>query len=142
MAHVEALLIEAGVGSSTVEPVETMYERVGGEAFFVALVDRFYAGVVVDPVLRPLYPDDLTDAKTHLALFLVQYWGGPRTYGEVRGHPRLRMRHAPFVIADLERDAWLRHMNAAVRTAGLGPDDEAELLAYFDMAAHQLVNTG
>ena len=119
-----------------------MYQRVGGDAFFVALVDRFYAGVAGDPVLRPLYPDDLTDPKAHLALFLIQYWGGPRTYGDVRGHPRLRMRHAPFVITNLERDAWLRHMNEAVRTGGLAPEDEAEMLAYFDMAAHQLVNTG
>ncbi len=127
-------------GSSTVAAVATMYERVGGEAFFVTLVDRFYEGVVADPVLRPLYPDDLAESRAHLALFLAQYWGGPPAYNELRGHPRLRMRHAPFVIGTLERDAWLRHMTGAVRAAGLAPDDEAELLAYFEMAATQLMN--
>ncbi|HLG68285.1 MAG TPA: globin [Acidimicrobiales bacterium] len=118
-----------------------MYERVGGSQFFVDLVDRFYDGVAGDPVLRPLYPDDLTGPRAHLALFLQQYWGGPPTYNEQRGHPRLRMRHAPFVISVLERDAWLRHMTDAVRQAGLPPDDERELLAYFEMAARTLVNT-
>ena len=119
-----------------------MFERVGGAEFFTALVERFYAGVAMDPVLRPLYPDDLTEPKAHLAMFFVQYWGGPRTYSEQRGHPRLRMRHAPFAIGALERDAWLRHMTEAVRTADLSKEDEAELLAYFDMAAHQLMNIG
>jgi hemoglobin len=119
-----------------------MYERVGGEPFFVALVDRFYEGVAGDPVLRPLYPDDLTGPKAHLASFLVQYWGGPRTYSETRGHPRLRMRHAPFVIGDLERGAWLRHMTEAVHAAGLAAPEQEELLEYFSMAAHTLVNTG
>jgi hemoglobin len=119
-----------------------MYERVGGEPFFVALVDRFYEGVAGDPVLRPLYPDDLTEPKAHLAAFLVQYWGGPRTYSESRGHPRLRMRHAPFVIGDLERGAWLRHMTEAVHAAGLAAAEQEELLEYFSMAARTLVNTG
>jgi hemoglobin len=118
----------------------TLYERVGGEEWFVALVDRFYKGVATDLLLRPLYPDDLTDSKAHLAGFLVQYWGGPTTYSDQRGHPRLRMRHAPFVIGDAERDAWLRHMNEAVRTGGLSKGDESEVLAYFDMAAHAMVN--
>jgi hemoglobin len=122
--------------------VESLYERVGGTPFFVALVDRFYAGVSGDPVLRPLYPDDLNDPKAHLAMFLAQYWGGPTTYSETRGHPRLRMRHAPFVIGELERDAWLRHMGAAVRDGRLDRGDEAELLAYFEMAAQTLVNAG
>ncbi|HMD46466.1 MAG TPA: globin [Acidimicrobiales bacterium] len=117
-----------------------MYERVGGDAFFVQLVDRFYVGVAGDPVLRPLYPDDLTEPRAHLAAFLVQYWGGPTTYGETRGHPRLRMRHAPFVIGPLERDAWLRHMTEAVTAAGLAADDERELLDYFTMAARTLIN--
>ncbi len=117
-----------------------MYERAGGVAFFEDLVDRFYAGVAEDPVLRPLYPDDLEAPKEHLRLFLVQYWGGPRTYGDERGHPRLRMRHAPFVIGLAERDAWLAHMEAAVRAGGLAPDDEIEMLAYFRMAATQLIN--
>jgi len=108
----------------------------------VALVDRFYEGVISDPVLRPLYPDDLAESKAHLFLFLSQYWGGPHTYSEERGHPRLRMRHARFVIGTLERDAWLRHMDRAVRTSGLAPDDESELLSYFDMAANSLMNVG
>ena len=121
--------------------VKSMYERVGGEAFFRTLVGRFYAGVRGDPVLRPLYPDDLAGPEEHLALFLIQYWGGPQTYNAQRGHPRLRMRHVPFVIGDLERDAWLRHMSAAVREMGLEAADEQEMLAYFEMAARQLVNT-
>lgn len=117
-----------------------MYERAGGARFFEDLVDRFYAGVADDPVLRPLYPADLAASKEHLRLFLVQYWGGPRTYGEERGHPRLRMRHAPFVIGLAERDAWFAHMEAAVRAGGLSPGDEAEMLEYFRMAATQLIN--
>lgn len=118
----------------------TMYERVGGEAFFRQLIERFYEGVAADPVLRPLYPDDLGPSKDHLRSFLEQYWGGPTTYGEERGHPRLRMRHAPFVITTLERDAWLRHMLGAVKAAGMDPDDEAEMTSYFEMAATQLIN--
>jgi len=117
-----------------------LYERVGGEAFFAALVDRFYDGVALDPVLRPLYPTDLSGSRAHLSLFLAQYWGGPPVYNELRGHPRLRMRHAPFVIGSLERDAWLRHMTDALVGAGLSPEDEAEMLAYFEMAARQLMN--
>ena len=125
---------------STVVTVENLYERVGGQPFFDALVDRFYAGVETDPVLRSLYPDDLADPKAHLALFLAQYWGGPPAYSEQRGHPRLRMRHAPFVIGLAERDAWLRHMGDAVRTAGLAPADESALMDYFEMAARSLIN--
>jgi len=126
--------------------VDALYDRVEGGQFFVDLVDRFYLGVAGDPLLRPLYPEDLTESAQHLALFLTQYWGGPRTYNEQRGHPRLRMRHAPFVIGPAERDAWLRHMEGAL--AGLEAEgriaapDAAELRAYLDMAAHQLVNTG
>jgi len=119
----------------------TLYERVGGRPFFVELIERFYEGVSGDPVLRPLYPDDLAESKDHLALFLIQYWGGPKDYSETRGHPRLRMRHAPFAIGELERDAWLRHMTAAVDAAVMLPWDRAELLAYLEMAARQLVNT-
>jgi hemoglobin len=120
--------------------VATLFDRVGGTEFFVALVERFYLGVAGDPVLRPLYPDDLTASKSHLALFLAQYWGGPDDYQQIRGHPRLRMRHAPFVIGPLERDAWLTHMTAAVKSAGVARRDEKELLAYFDMAASSLTN--
>jgi hemoglobin len=117
-----------------------LFERVGGLPFFTQLVDDFYVGVVGAPVLRPLYPDDLQESRDHLALFLAQYWGGPATYNEQRGHPRLRMRHAPFVIGVVERDAWLRHMIDAVHKSGAAPAEQEELLAYFDMAARSLVN--
>jgi hemoglobin len=124
--------------------VDALYERVGGEAFFVDLVDRFYLGVAGDPLLRPLYPDDLGESSRHLALFLMQYWGGPGTYGEERGHPRLRMRHAPFVIGPPERDAWLRHMLAALlhleSAARINTEDAQELRAYLEMAANSLIN--
>lgn len=124
----------------TGRPEQTAYARWGGEPFFVALIDRFYEGVATDPLLRPMYPDDLTDSKAHLALFLMQYWGGPPRYSEERGHPRLRMRHAPFPIGSAAADAWLRHMTAAVADAGMAPADEAELLEYLAMAARSLVN--
>jgi hemoglobin len=119
----------------------TAFERWGGKAFFDDLVERFYVGVAADPLLRPLYPEDLTESKAHLALFLMQYWGGPRWYSEQRGHPRLRMRHAPFAIGTAQADAWLRHMSAAVREAGLEPADEVELLDYLAMAARSLINS-
>ena len=117
----------------------TLYERVGGDEYFHALVDRFYEGVEADPVLRPLYPDDLGPPRFHLAEFLVQYWGGPRRYSERRGHPRLRMRH-PFPIGTAERDAWFRHMTEAVAASGATAADAQELLAYFDWAATSLIN--
>ena len=120
----------------------TLYDLVGGSGWFVALVDRFYDGVDGDPVLRPLYPDDLTESRAHMAGFLVQYWGGPTTYSEQRGHPRLRMRHAPFAIGAPERDAWVRHMDAAVRAGDLPPEVEAQVLDYFATAATHLVNAG
>ena len=118
-----------------------MYERVGGEEFFTGLVDRFYEGVGGDPVLRPLYPDDLEAPKDHLKKFLVQYWGGPGSYSEERGHPRLRMRHAPFRIGIDERDAWLRNMLGALEAAGLPASTRDEMAAYFTSTATQLVNT-
>ena len=125
--------------------MDALFDRVGGEQFFVDLVDRFYLGVAGDPLLRPLYPDDLGESSHHLALFLMQYWGGPRTYSEQRGHPRLRMRHAPFVIGPAERDAWLRHMLAAVlalEEAGrISEADAVELRDYLEMAANSLVNS-
>ncbi|MGO9029879.1 MAG: globin [Acidimicrobiales bacterium] len=119
----------------------TPYERWGGEPFFVALVDRFYDGVVADPLLRPMYPEDLTESKAHLALFLAQYWGGPDRYNQQRGAPRLRMRHAPFVIGSAQAEAWLRHMTDAVHAGGLDPSDEEELLDYLSMAANSLINS-
>ena len=125
--------------------MDALFDRVGGEQFFVDLVGRFYLGVAGDPLLRPLYPDDLSESSQHLALFLMQYWGGPGTYSEQRGHPRLRMRHAPFVIGPGERDAWLRHMLGALlelREAGrISESDTIELRDYLEMAANSLVNS-
>ena len=118
----------------------TVYEAVGGQPFFDDLVHRFYAAVATDPVLRPLYPDDLGPGERHLALFLGQYWGGPGTYSEQRGHPRLRMRHAPFRVGPTERDAWYRHMADAVAGSAVDPEVEERLLAYFAMAADHMVN--
>ncbi len=123
----------------------SVFEAVGGAAFFVSLVERFYAGVATDPLLRPLYPDDLTESIEHMALFLQQYWGGPGTYSEQRGHPRLRQRHMPFVISEAERDAWFGHMAAAldhvVADRGTAPELEAQMLDYFAQTADFLVNT-
>ena len=119
----------------------SLYERVGGQPFFERLVDRFYEGVRADAVLRPLYPEeDLTPAARRLTLFLVQYWGGPGTYTEERGHPRLRMRHVPFAIGSDERDRWMTHMRAAVQASGTDPDTAGELVRYFEMAAEAMRN--
>ena len=117
-----------------------MYERVGGSAWFEALTTRFYDAVAADPVLRPIYPDDLAGARERLCGFLIQYWGGPTDYSDARGHPRLRMRHMPFSIGAAERDAWFANMSAAVKAGGLDPADEAEMLEYFAMAATHLLN--
>lgn len=122
----------------------SVHDAVGGEGFFVELVERFYRRVASDLLLRPLYPDDLTGSKRHLALFLQQYWGGPGTYSEERGHPRLRQRHMPFVIGEPERDAWFGHMSAALDAVvvdrGIDPAIEAQMLAYFHDTADFLVN--
>jgi hemoglobin len=126
-------------------PVVNLYDAVGGQAFFDNLVERFYLGVEADPLLRPLYPADLAGPKRHLALFLGQYWGGPTTYSDERGHPRLRMRHARFVIGEAERDAWLRHMAAALDTLvverDVHPAIEARMLDYFGMTADGMINS-
>jgi hemoglobin len=119
---------------------DTLYDRAGGQAWFDDLVDRFYEGVESDPVLRPIYPEDLGPGKRHLALFLGQYWGGPGTYSEQRGHPRRRARHLPFTIDTPERDAWVRHMTEAIRSGGLSPEDEAAFLEYVDVAATHMIN--
>jgi hemoglobin len=120
---------------------DTLFAAVGGEETFRRLVDAFYAGVADDPVLRPLYPDeDLRPAAERLRMFLIQYWGGPSTYSEQRGHPRLRMRHAPFAIDATARDAWLRHMRAALDTLELPATYEQELWHYLVMAAESLRN--
>lgn len=121
----------------------SLYDRVGGRPFFEALTRRFYNGVATDPVLRPLYPADeegMEAARLHLELFLIQYWGGPTDYNASRGHPRLRMRHAPFDIGPAERDAWLRHMTDAVSAAELSPLDEMQLMGYLTSSAHNLMN--
>ena len=123
------------------EAAPTFYDAVGGEETFRRLVHHFYAGVAEDPLLRPLYPEpDLAGAEERLRMFLVQYWGGPRTYQERRGHPRLRMRHAPFAIGIAERDAWLRHMRAAVDSLDLPEGAAVVLWDYLEMAAHSMVN--
>ena len=119
----------------------SLYERAGGAAFFEVLVERFYEGVATDPPLRRLYPDaDLAPARHRLTLFLIQYWGGPRTYDAERGHPRLRMRHAPFAIGPAERDRWLVHMRAAIADMAPSVDVAAELEAYVSMAAEAMRN--
>lgn len=125
------------------EPVGgNFYELVGGQATFKAIADKFYEGVATDEILRPMYPEeDLGPAAQRLQLFLEQYWGGPTTYQDLRGHPRLRMRHAPFKINPLARDRWLLHMRAAVDSLGLPPLQEAELWAYLDRAATAMLNT-
>ena len=123
------------------EPTVSFYEAVGGEDTFTRLVSRFYAEVANDPLLRPVYPSrDLAAAEEHLRLFLIQYWGGPGTYNELRGHPRLRMRHVRFSIGEAERDAWLRHMRTALDELALEKDRDEELWNYLVMAAHSLVN--
>jgi hemoglobin len=120
---------------------ERLYLRAGGMPFFEELVDRFYAGVEADPILRQIYPEpDLAGARHRLTLFLAQYWGGPATYDQERGHPRLRMRHAPFAIGPGERDRWLVHMRAAVAGMTPLPDVAADLERYFEMAAQAMRN--
>ncbi len=120
---------------------DTFFDAVGGEATFTRLVDAFYAGVAGDPVLRALYPeDDLEPAAERLRLFLIQYWGGPTTYSQQRGHPRLRMRHAPFAIGSAARDSWLAHMRAALDGLGLEPAQEQTLWQYLMTAADAMRN--
>jgi hemoglobin len=121
---------------------QSFYDAVGGEPTFRAIVARFYAEVAADEILRALYPEeDLGPAEDRLALFLMQYWGGPTTYGDQRGHPRLRMRHAPFAIGPAERDAWLRAMRVAVDDAGLPEPLHDQLWAYLESTAQFIVNS-
>lgn len=120
---------------------ESLFDRVGGEPVFRRVVDRFYDAVALDPVLRPLYPEqDLGPARDRLRMFLVQYWGGPATYSEQRGHPRLRMRHAAWVIGERERDHWLAHMRAAVDAESLDPVAHDAVWQHLERAAHSLLN--
>ena len=119
----------------------TVYEAVGGAETFKTLVERFYAAVESDPLLRPLYPEeDLSSATERLTLFLIQYWGGPDTYSARRGHPRLRLRHQPFAIGQAERDAWFKHMTMAVDSLDLKPEVRKELLDYFDTTSTAMIN--
>ena len=118
-----------------------LFDAAGGMPFFERLVSRFYDGVPGDPILGPLYPEpDLAGARHRLTLFLAQYWGGPRTYDAERGHPRLRMRHAPFAIGAAQRDAWLALMREAIAAADPPPAVAERLHAYFEMAAEAMRN--
>jgi len=120
----------------------SLYELAGGEETFRRLVQRFYSRVAVDPILRRVYPEeDVGPATERLTLFLIQYWGGPSTYSEQRGHPRLRLRHQPFVIGESERDAWLGHMTWAVDSLDLAPAVRKALLDYFETASAAMINT-
>jgi hemoglobin len=120
---------------------DSVYEFIGGEEAFRRLVAAFYRGVETDPLLRPMYPEgDLTEAQDRLSLFLMQYWGGPRTYDAQRGHPRLRMRHFPFHVGPAARDAWLKHMNAAVEEVAVPEPARTMMLTYFHNTANFLMN--
>jgi hemoglobin len=118
----------------------SIYELAGGDAPFRRLVDSFYSRVERDPLLRPLFPADLEPGKERQFLFITQYFGGPPRYNELRGHPRLRMRHAPFTIGQPERDAWVGHMLAAIDEAGFAEPARAALREYFERAATFLIN--
>ncbi len=123
-------------------PTQTFFEAVGGHETFARIVDAFYKGVASDPVLAPMYPaHDMEGAATRLTLFLEQYWGGPTTYSDERGHPRLRMRHAAFRVNPEARDHWVDLMRAAVTAAGLAPLHEATLMDYLERSAHSMINS-
>jgi hemoglobin len=128
---------------TTPVPAEAgFFDAVGGEPTFRRLVDRFYEGVAKDPLLRPMYPEeDLGPAADRLTLFLMQYWGGPKTYSAGRGHPRLRMRHAPYQVGPAARDAWLLHMREAVDSLELPEPYHATLWDYLERAAYFMVNS-
>ena len=122
-------------------PNENVFTVVGGRPYFDKLVERFYVGVDQDPVLRPLYPEDLTESVEHTAGFLAQFWGGGTVqYSDERGHPRLRARHGHVAIGQAERDAWLHHMTEAVRESDAPPDVQERMLEYFEMASTHMIN--
>ena len=122
--------------------VTTFYDDIGGFETMRRIVAKFYEGVADDPLLRPLYPDeDLAPAEERFLLFLVQYWGGPTTYSETRGHPRLRMRHAPFAVTPEAKDRWLVHFRAGLDEAGLSPEHDTQFWEYVTHAAQFMVNT-
>ena len=122
----------------------SLYQEVGGSDLFIELVNKFYEGVINDEVIISLYPDrnDLVGAKERLSLFLIQYWGGPTTYSDERGHPRLRQRHFPFAIGERERDHWLMHMQSAIDAMPTSGSVRTRLSEYMSNAAQHLVNTG
>lgn len=121
--------------------MSSFYEQVGGEKFFSDLVSQFYSHVATDPILRPMYPEsDMKGAAERLKMFLEQYWGGPTTYQEVRGHPRLRMRHAEFHINKAAHDAWLDAMRQAVDGMDMDGALKDQLWNYIEMAADSMVN--
>ena len=141
--HADSLtsaLVPEDQGQNAQSEPMTVFEVAGGLDYFVRLVDRFYDRVATDDLLRVLYPEDLTEARRHTALFLAQYWGGPTIYNEERGHPRLRMRHAPFVIGQPERDAWLAHMLASVADEPVHPQVEEMFIEYFERASTAMMN--
>ena len=136
----DSLTLRNGPGGKSVQG--NFWEQIGGRPTFEKLVRAFYEGVRTDEVLWPMYPEsDLEGAIQRLTGFLEQYWGGPGTYSEERGHPRLRMRHLPFKVNPDARDRWLKHMRAAQDTLGLAPLQDATLWTYLDRAAHSMVNT-
>jgi len=133
--------IAVGAGPTQAEG-QSFFDAVGGHPTFERIVKAFYGGVADDPVLGPMYPDnDMEGAAERLTLFLEQYWGGPLTYSDRRGHPRLRMRHAAFHVNPEARDHWMSLMRTAVEGAGLSPLHEATLLDYLERAAHSMINT-
>lgn len=122
------------------QEIDTLFDRVGGFKFFTELVERFYQLVEVDLILRPLYPVDLQPGKRYLASFLAQYWGGPPHYSMERGHPRLRLRHLPFPIGQLERDAWVTCMMKAIRSLEISDADALLMIGYFESTATWMIN--
>jgi hemoglobin len=129
-------------GADVTEQPQSFYDAVGGEPTFRKIVGRFYAEVAKDEILRPLYPEeDLGPAEERFRLFLIQYWGGPHTYSDQRGHPRLRMRHGPFKVGPMERDAWLRAIRIAVDEVGMAEPYRQQLWNYLEMAAHSMMNS-
>jgi hemoglobin len=127
---------------STTQDAPTFYDAIGGYPTIAKIVDRFYEGVATDEVLRPMYPEeDLGPAAERFTLFLCQYWGGPSTYSERRGHPRLRMRHAPFKVTPKARDHWLLHFREGLDSANLSAEHDAQFWDYITHAAQFMVNT-
>jgi hemoglobin len=145
LAHLHAPTLHNGLVTNDVDSTESLYDDFGGEEFFHSLVADFYSRVAKDDILRPMYPEsDLQPAERRLRLFLMQYWGGPKTYGDERGHPRLRMRHAPFPVGEAARDRWLLLMKQALDNVaadqGLDPGLQSELWQYLTATANAMLN--